>query len=283
MDDRVTKILGKVMVILLAVLFALSLIVAILNWSIIVLLSTALAATVLIWFCKLALSRRFLKGITICVLTALITTTPVSLALTATANQSVAGNIATQQEIVYFQDLLDRRYNYTELIQWENQHLNFTNDLKERNSDPIKILEYDKGMCIEFAILYAELAISQGYHCRIVVAPLNDHAWNEVEIGDQWVRVDSSLGINDTRAIGYPMFFEKEKGWNPPVIALAFEDSSIVDVTATYRSDHWSVLLSPLTYLFALIAGWFSFCIHLIWRKVRGSNGQLRPKRTFRT
>ena len=121
---------------------------------------------------------------------------------------------------------------------------------------------------MEFAVLYAELCISQGYQCRIIAAPLNDHVWTEVKIDGEWTGVDSSLGPNDTRAINYPMFFENEKGWNPPIIALAFEDSSIVDVTPTHRSDCWS-LFSLINVFFFSLAFWFSFCLSLIFKKCK--------------
>ena len=80
--------------------------------------------------------------------------------------------------------------------------------------------------------------------------------------------MDASLGPNDTRAIDYPMFFEEEKGWNPPIIALAFDGSSMFDVTPTYRSDGWS-LFSLINVFFIGLASWFSFCLYLIFRKAK--------------
>ena len=113
--------------------------------------------------------------------------------------------------MTYFRTLLGKSYNYTELIVWENQHLNFTYGNIQRNDDPIKIYEYGKGRCGEFATLYAELCISQGYQCRIVDLIFNDHAFNEVYLNNTWTRVDASLNSTSSRAIGYPMFFEKKK------------------------------------------------------------------------
>jgi|AGTN01.3.fsa_nt_gi hypothetical protein len=51
-------------------------------------------------------------------------------------------------------------------------------------------------------------------------------------------RVDASLNKNGSGAIGNPMFFEDN--WGAPVLSFAFENSSIVDVTSTYRSDGFS-------------------------------------------
>jgi len=53
----------------------------------------------------------------------------------------------------------------------------------------------------------------------------------------------------------------------PPILALAFEGLSIVDVTSSYRSDHWS-LLSMLTIVFVSIGVGFVVCIYVIWKKL---------------
>jgi hypothetical protein len=78
-----------------------------------------------------------------------------------------------------------------------------------------------------------------------------------------------------TENIGNPLFYEDV--WHRELIlVLAFENSSVVDVTSTYRSDGWS-LFSGLTLAPALIGVWFSVCIFLIWKSVRrGRLGILR-------
>ena len=123
---------------------------------------------------------------------------------------------------------------------------------------------------------YASL---QGYQCRIICAPINDHTWTEVKIDGEWTRVDASLSPNDTRAINYPLFFEKEKGWNPPIFALAFDGSSIVDVTPTYRSNGWS-LFSLINIFFIGFALWLSFCFYLIFMRYKEIMAQ--PKKLIR-
>jgi hypothetical protein len=186
-------------------------------------------------------------------------TMPLFVVVNVVSGQDTAQGLSTTKEENYFKALLGKSYNYTELIVWEHQHLNFTYENIQRNDDPIKIYEYGKGRCQEFATLYAELCISQGYRCRIVQMVFNDHVFNEVlETNGTWIRVDASLGENDSRAVGYPMFFEKEKGWTPPILALAYENSSIADVTSIYRSDGFS-LLSPIA--IALLILIYAICI----------------------
>lgn len=179
--------------------------------------------------------------------------------------QSVAQNLTSLKRIEYFRNLLGRSYNYTELIQWENATLHWNSSSSMIfYTDPIEIYEYHQARCGGYAILYAELCFSQGYQCRIVVSIFGDHAWNEVRIDGNWTRVDASP-IGSDEHVGYPLFYE-EKWHAPPMLALAFENSSVVDVTSSYRSDHWS-LLSLWTFMFVFMNAWFAVCIFVIWRK----------------
>lgn len=199
--------------------------------------------------------KRLLAFILLCVLM----TMPLFAVFTVVADQSTAQGLSTLKEVDYFKTLLGKSYNYTELIVWENKHLSFTYGNIDRNTDPVKIYKYSQGRCEEFATLYAELCISQGYRCRIVHNIFNDHVFNEVlEANGTWIRVDASLNDTSSRAIGYPMFFEKEPTWSPPILALAFENSSIVEVTSTYRSDGFT-LFSPLP--IALLVALFAVCL----------------------
>jgi hypothetical protein len=189
-------------------------------------------------------------------------------------DQNIAMSIVEQDKTNYFKNVLGRDYNYTDLITFENQHLNFTNDPIERNTDPVKIYEYGKGRCGEFAILYSALCVSQGYRCRVVDCLFTDHEFNEIYLNETWVRVDASLNSTDSVAIGYPMFFEDgvSRDWKVPVLALAFEGSSIADVTSTYRRDG----LSPIVILATVILLVLPLSILL---KLRYSNVKGRPNR----
>jgi hypothetical protein len=189
--------------------------------------------------------KRCFAFILLCVLMAM----PLFTVSAVLRDQSTAQKLSTQTNIDYFKNQLGRSYNYTELIIWENQHLNFTYEDIERNTSPIKIYEYGKGRCEEFATLYATLCISQGYRCRIVHNVYNDHVFNEaLEANNTWIRVDASLNPTGAGAVGNPMFFEEAKGWGAPILSLAFENSSITEVTSTYRSDKFSLFTPiPLT------------------------------------
>jgi hypothetical protein len=229
--------------------------------------SVLLAILLLIWSHS-EMSRKVFKKLSVYVLICFLVAVPIYAVSSTITERSVAQSLTTTKEINYFKNSLGRSYNYTDLIIWENEHLVFSEGNIQRNTDPIKIYEYDKGRCGEFAILYAELCISQGYQCRIVDSIFNDHVWNEVKIDGNWTRVDASpTGQPMNKNIGYPLFYE-EIWHSPPILALAFENSSIVDVTSNYRSDHWS-LLSASTFLFIFIGAWFAVCILIIWKKLK--------------
>ena len=199
------------------------------------------------------INRQLHKKLVGYMLLCIIFATPIFAVSSTIRHHNDAQNLSDPQTIDYFKTLLDRSYNYTELIEWENQQLNFSGTL--RSNDPIKIYENHQGMCGEFATLYATLCISQGYRCRVVVNVFNDHTFNEVLFPNgTWIRVDASLNDTSPRAIGYPMFFKNENGWMPPILSLAFENSTITEVTSTYNNGF--TLLSPttLTVLSALFA-----------------------------
>lgn len=222
---------------------------------------SVVSAVAMIYFRYQNLNHKLPKLMIVGVLTAFILILPIFVVLSVSDYTSSAQTVATQKEITYFKKILDGTFDYKELIRWEWAHIGWLNSSEpnpQRNTDPIKIYEYGKGQCMEFAILYSALCVSQGYQCRIVTAPINDHTWTEVKLDGKWTRVDPSLNDTSGRAIGYPMFFEKEPGWTAPVIALAFEGSSIVDVTATYRSDHFSALTPITLFLIAVtFCGYF--------------------------
>jgi len=125
-------------------------------------------------------------------------------------------------------ELFDKNMNYTELLNWEKERLTYDAGNIARNEDPLKILEYGKGRCGEFTILYVALCLAHGYQTRIVVDVFGDHVWAEVLDGDIWVHVDTEGRINE------PYMYELD--WNKKIkLVYAFEENKIVDVTWKYN------------------------------------------------
>jgi hypothetical protein len=131
----------------------------------------------------------------------------------------------------------ERPCNYSELLIWEHQHLNFTYDPITRYNNPIDILNYGKGRCGEFAVLYTALCIANGYDARLVDSIIGDHEWTQVKVNGTWLHVDPSLSQNDSRVFDTYMY---ERDWKTaPILALAFNGSTIEDVTNNYRQGFW--------------------------------------------
>ena len=91
------------------------------------------------------------------------------------------------------------RLNYTELLVWESQRLNFTEN-RVFHYDPLEIVDSTKGACGEFTILYVAACLANNISARILmpaqfIPNIIDHAWAEVNPsndGKTWIQVDSS-------------------------------------------------------------------------------------------
>lgn len=188
---------------------------------------------------------RVIRSITFLMIV-LVVTIPVIAAtlicLQVLANLETAQKINDVKTKHDLRNKFDRTYNYTELFLWVHQNLNFTWEKIERHTDPVEILEYGKGRCGEFAILYAALCLAHGYECRFDVNIFGDHQWVEVKIDNEWLHFDPSLDPSDPRVNDRLMY---ERDWNAPLIlVLAFENSSVKDVTNMYRTGFWINIFS---------------------------------------
>lgn len=134
--------------------------------------------------------------------------------------------IETRTEI---RALFDRDYNFSELLDWEHERLNFTRGSIERYEEPLQIIKYGKGRCQEFAILYAALTLAHGYQSRLVFDIYGDHSWAEVKLQGIWIHVDpSEKKINDS--------YMYQRDWGKDLrLVLAFGNGTIEDVTANYK------------------------------------------------
>lgn len=152
---------------------------------------------------------------------------------------SVMKNLNSPETKAYMLNKITGTYNFTELLDWTNQHLNWSEENFARYSSPQQILDQGKGKCEEFAIVYVSACLALGYEARIVVArqfylgPLYGfHVCTEVKWNGVWTQTDPSPTSfwNDTSRY-------KSWNWGPRAILAvsAFEDNRIEDVSARYR------------------------------------------------
>lgn len=150
----------------------------------------------------------------------------------------VMKNLNSSETKAYMFDKINGTYNFTELLNWTNQHLNWSEENFVRYSNPQQILDQGKGKCEEFAIVYVSACLALGYEARIVVSrqfylPVHGfHVWAEVKWDGVWTQADPSPTAfwNDTSRY-------KSWDWGPRATlgVYAFEDNWIEDVSARYR------------------------------------------------
>ena len=127
--------------------------------------------------------------------------------------------------------LFDRDYNYTELLDWQHEKLVYTEEKIERYKDPFKILDYGKGKCQEFSILYAALCLAHGYQSRLVVDIYGDHIWTEIKLQNQYIHIDPT-----ERKINDPYMYQRD--WNKELkLVYAFKEDNYDDVTLNYKEN----------------------------------------------
>jgi len=151
----------------------------------------------------------------------------------------VMKNLNTAETKTYMLDKVNGTYNFTELLYWTNQNLNWSDENFARYSRPQQILDQGKGRCEEFVIVYVSACLALGYEARILVArqfylgPLHGfHLWAEIKFDGTWIQADPSPTPfwNDTSRY-------KSWDWGPRAILVvsAFDAKGIEDVSARYR------------------------------------------------
>lgn len=125
-----------------------------------------------------------------------------------------------------------RRLSLFELLEWLHLKVEFDKQVPVRHNDPLEVVQYGRGMCREFSLLYNAICLVNGYRARLVL-DLEDHAWVEVwdkQLG-RWVHVDPS-----EKRIDDPKMYERDWKKNLKEV-YAFEKGKIEDVTRNYKLE----------------------------------------------
>ncbi len=131
---------------------------------------------------------------------------------------------------------LKSNYNQTDLFSWQQTKMVFSSDTTW-SEDPIQILNFGDGICVQWSIVYVSACLALGYQSRIVVAADTTnwnfiHTWAEDYYNGSWVHVDPSDKVwnNPSHYSGW----DWGKDIGSSVRIYAFEDGSFQDVTSTY-------------------------------------------------
>jgi hypothetical protein len=144
--------------------------------------------------------------------------------------RTISINIANPPELKQLRSLFERRYSLQELLNWMHDRLKFAKGDIIRHNDPLEILDYGKGRCGEFSILFTALCLAHNYQARIIL-DLSDHVWTEVWDDEQkrWVHVDPS-----ERKIDDPEMYVRD--WKKTLKEIyAFENGNVENVTENYQ------------------------------------------------
>ena len=95
-------------------------------------------------------------------------------------HREVLLNLSSPEIQTQLKQLFSRKLNYTELLLWESERLNYTTKQIERHTNPLDILDYGLGKCGEFSILYVAICLANDIPARLVTGVTVDHAWAEV-------------------------------------------------------------------------------------------------------
>jgi len=159
--------------------------------------------------------------------------------------------LSSNEVLAQLKEDFPERLNYTQLLEWESNRLNYTRGNIIRYTNPIDILNYGLGRCGEFSILYVAICLANGIPARLVIDAIVDHVWAEVnpskdnktwlhvEVTDSGVRIQKGeKSIYDTPAtVDNPSLY-KGKDFQ---LVLAFQVTEegevlIIDRTSFYSS-----------------------------------------------
>lgn len=157
----------------------------------------------------------------------------------------LSSNDTQNQLRQYFPEKL----NFTQLIVWESKRINYTLD-RTVHEDPVEILDYGKGACGEFSILYVSICIANDIPARLFIDPNIDHVWAEVnpsKDGITWIHVevtDSCVGVQK----GTLHIYENPPTINNPdyyknknlQLVLAFQINEGIQVQIVDRTSYYA-------------------------------------------
>lgn len=114
-------------------------------------------------------------------------------------NVEVVENLSSTKVQSELMEYFPEKLNYTELFVWESTRINYTQN-REIHTDPIEILNYGKGACGEFSIVYVAACLANDIPARLVVTGYIipgsvDHTWAEVnplKDGKTWIHVEAT-------------------------------------------------------------------------------------------
>lgn len=165
---------------------------------------------------------------------------------------SIVKNLSSPEIQLKMKEFFPEKLNYTQLFVWQSTKMNYSQK-RDYHTDPLKILDYGKGACLEFAVVYVASCLANDIPARLlgtgyVIPGKVDHAWAEVnpsKDGETWIHIepaDCAVAIQEGKTIGELHCYN-----NPSMhftknikLVLAFEPTEDGKVVIKDRTDTYS-------------------------------------------
>lgn len=142
----------------------------------------------------------------------------------------ISDSLTDPSTLAQLREFFDEIPSLPELLGWIHSMLEFDKGNIVRHNDPLEIIEYGRGKCREFSMLFNAICLANGYRAGLIL-DLSDHAWVEVwnKKLNRWIHVDPS-----EKKIDDPEMYERDWKKNLQEV-YAFEKGRREDVTENYK------------------------------------------------
>jgi len=144
--------------------------------------------------------------------------------------RELSKKLASQELHSELMSFFERRYTLAELLEWLHTKVKWAKEDIVRHNNPLEIIDFGKGRCGEFSILFTALCLAHGYRARLIL-DMSDHVWTEVwdDNQERWIHVDPS-----EKRIDDPLMYERD--WKKTLTEIyAFENGNVENVTKKYK------------------------------------------------
>jgi hypothetical protein len=124
----------------------------------------------------------------------------------------------------------EMRYTFAELLEWLYTKVKWTKEDVLRHNEPLEIIDFGKGRCGEFSILFTALCLTHNYRARLILN-MSDHVWTEVwdDNQERWIHVDPS-----EKRIDDSLMYKRD--WKKNLTEIyTFENGNVENVTKNYK------------------------------------------------
>lgn len=165
--------------------------------------------------------------------------------------RNVSLELSSDEVMIALGDMFPEKLNYTQLLTWQSSRLNYTDSLSQRNTNPLKIIDFGIGRCGEFAILYTAICLANAIPARYVSDLVVDHAWTEInpsKDGETWIHVDPTECC--TRITSGISIYQEPATVNHPLLYSNYWGSDFKMIFAFQVTEGKEVLIVERTALY---------------------------------